>query len=84
LATKGLTVPSDHSLSAIPYPFLRDGADPIAAQAALDSALAMLVEGPELEAAIAAATERFDFDEQSRLRARKQELEDRLKQQNRS
>ena len=39
----------------------------------------MLVDGPELEAAIYAATERFDFDEQGRLRARKKELEDRLK-----
>ncbi|MFM5929748.1 MAG: DNA primase [Novosphingobium sp.] len=84
LSAKGLSLPHDHTLSGIPYPFVRDSADGQAAMIALDSAITMLVEGPELEAALVAATERFDFEEQSRLRARKQELEDRLKQQNRS
>ncbi len=84
LTSKGLSEPTEHSLSGIPYPFVRVAVEPQASVAALDSAVVMLVEGPELEAAIAAATERFDFEEQSRLRARKQELEDRLKQQNRS
>ncbi|MCW1403163.1 DNA primase [Novosphingobium sp. MW5] len=84
LAAKGLTPPSDETFAGIPYPFVRSGADPQSALASLDSAVLMLVEGPELEAAIAAATERFDFEEQSRLRQRKQELENRLKAQHRS
>ncbi len=84
LTNKGLTPPSDESFAGIPYPFARPGADPQSALASLDSAVVMLVEGPELEAAIEAATERFDFEEQSRLRQRKQELENRLKAQNRS
>lgn len=84
LSKKGLTPPSDESFAGIPYPFARPGADPQSALASLDSAVVMLIEGPELEAAIEAATERFDFEEQSRLRQRKQELENRLKAQNRS
>lgn len=84
LAGKGLTPPSEETFAGIPYPFVRSGADPQSALASLDSAIVMLVEGPELEAAIAAATERFDFEEQSRLRQRKQELENRLKAQHRS
>jgi DNA primase len=84
LAAKGLTSPSDESFAGIPYPFARSGADAQSALASLDSAVVMLVEGPELEAAIEAATQRFDFEEQSRLRQRKQELENRLKAQNRS
>jgi DNA primase len=84
LERKGLTRPSDETFAGIPYPFARSGADPQSALASLDSAITMLVEGPELEAAIEAATERFDFEEQSRLRQRKQELENRLKAQNRS
>ena len=47
---------------------------------ALATAVAMLVEEPMLEAAIMAATERFDFEEQQRLVKRKLEFDSRLRQ----
>lgn len=81
LATRNIVLPDEASYAGIRYPFTRPDADPEVAMRALDSAIRMLVEAPELDAAIAAATERFDFDEQSRLRACKKDLEDRLKAQ---
>ncbi len=68
------------------FSFLMEGSDPDDAREDLAEAIALLVERPELEAAIAAATARFDSDpegafaEQQRLRKRKLEIESRLGQ----
>jgi DNA primase len=68
------------------FSFLSEGADPEEARADLAEALALLVERPALEAAITAATARFETDpegafaEQQRLRKRKLEFESRLGQ----
>ena len=68
------------------YSFLVEGTDPQVAHEDLAEAVALLVEKPALEAAIAAATARFESDpegafaEQQRLRQRKLEIESRLGQ----
>ena len=68
------------------YSFLMEGTDPLAAREDLAEAVALVVERPALEAALKAATERFDSDpegafaEQQRLRQRKQHFDERLKQ----
>ncbi len=68
------------------FSFLMEGSDPGDAREDLSEAIALLVERPELEAAILAATARFDSDpegafaEQQRLRKRKLEIESRLGQ----
>ncbi len=68
------------------FSFLMEGSDPDDAREDLAEAISLLVERPELEAAIAAATARFDSDpegafaEQQRLRKRKLEIESRLGQ----
>jgi DNA primase len=73
-------------LDGIPFSFLLEGSDPGAAREDLAEALALLVERPVLDAAIAAATARFESDpegafaEQQRLRKRKLEFESRLGQ----
>ncbi|MBT2133805.1 DNA primase [Croceibacterium sp. LX-88] len=74
------TPPPDNA----PYSFLVEGTDPQAAREELAEAVALLVEKPALEAAIVAATARFETDpegafaEQQRLRERKLEIESRL------
>jgi len=66
------------------YSFLVEGSDPQGAREDLAEAVSLLVERPALEAAIAAATARFETDpegafaEQQRLRQRKLEIESRL------
>ncbi|MEO6388757.1 MAG: DNA primase [Croceibacterium sp.] len=66
------------------FSFLVEGTDPQVAREELAEAVALLVERPALEAAIAAATARFETDpegafmEQQRLRQRKLEIESRL------
>jgi len=66
------------------FSFLLEGSDPQGAREDLAEAVALLVERPALEAAIADATARFDHDpegafaEQQRLRKRKLEIEVRL------
>ena len=66
------------------FSFLVEGTDPQAAREDLAEAVSLLVERPALEAAIAAATARFETDpegafaEQQRLRQRKLEIESRL------
>jgi DNA primase len=66
------------------FSFLMEGTDPQVAREELAEAVALLVERPALDAAIAAATARFDIDpggafaEQQRLRQRKLEIELRL------
>ena len=68
------------------FAFLVEGSDPDEAREDLAEAVALLVERPALEAAIAAATRRFDTDpegafaEQQRLRKRKVEIDSRLGQ----
>lgn len=68
------------------FSFLVEGSDPAGARQDLAEAVALLVEKPALEAAIKAATARFDHDpegafaEQQRLRKRKLEIDERLGQ----
>ncbi|TIX50153.1 DNA primase [Alteraurantiacibacter aquimixticola] len=68
------------------FSFLVEGSDPDDAREDLAEAIALLVERPQLDAAIAAATSRFETDpegafaEQQRLRKRKLEIESRLGQ----
>lgn len=68
------------------FAFLGEGIDPIAAREDLAEAVSLLVERPALEAALSAATARFETDpegafaEQQRLRKRKLEFEQRLGQ----
>jgi DNA primase len=66
------------------FSFLVEGTDPQAAREDLAEAVSLLVERPAIDAAIAAATARFEVDpegafaEQQRLRQRKLEIESRL------
>src|SRR5690606_22002635 len=68
------------------FSFLVEGTDPRVAHEDLAEAVALLVERPAIEAAIVAATDRFESDpdgafaEQQRLRQRKLEIESRLGQ----
>jgi DNA primase len=69
------------------FSFLMEGADPQVAREDLAEAVALLVERPALEAALADATARFEqtfedsaFEEQQRLLKRKLEFERRLGQ----
>ncbi len=81
LEAKGIAVPAPADYGNIPYPFVRDAGPVDLAADCLDTALSVLIEGPALDTAISAATERFDMEEQARLRARRDELEQRLKAQ---
>jgi DNA primase len=81
-ALTSLAAPPDNT----PFSFLLEGTDPAAAREDLAEAVALLVERPALEAAIAEATARFESDpegafaEQQRLRKRKLEIDQRLGQ----
>jgi len=78
---QGLPAPPDKHR----YAFLREGTDPGDARAELAEAVTLLVERPTLKAALAAAGARFDedpegaFAEQTRLRERLSDLDERLK-----
>jgi len=80
ISASGLPAPPD----SVCYSFLLEGSDPKVARKDLAEAIALLVERPALDAAIAAATARFETDpegafaEQQRLRQRKLEIESRL------
>ena len=80
IATACFAPPPDSSR----FSFLLEGTDPQTAREDLAEAVALLVERPALEHAIAAATARFETDpegafaEQQRLRQRKLEIESRL------
>ncbi len=78
-AERGFAVPSPGDYARMPYPFLAEHTEPALAADALAAAVAMLVEGPAIDGAIAAATDRFDLAEQERLRERKRELTGRLR-----
>ncbi len=80
LADRGLAAPGPDDYARIRYPFVSDGVAESAASDALAAAVAILVEEPELDAALAAATERLDFDEQQRLLKRKLAMGARLRQ----
>ncbi len=80
LQSKGLAVPSPDDYARIRFPFVVDGAAREVAAETLATAVAILVEVPELDAAIEAATVREDFEEQQRLRKRKLEFDARLRQ----
>jgi len=79
---KAVATPPDNAR----FSFLLEGTDPQAVREDLAEAVALLVERPALEAAIAEATARFESDpdgafaEQQRLRKRKLEIEVRLGQ----
>jgi DNA primase len=79
-AAEAIAPPPDNTRFA----FLVEGSDPDSAREDLAEAVALLVERPALEAAIAEATARFETDpegafaEQQRLRERKLEIESRL------
>lgn len=79
LARLGVSPPAPDEYARIRFPFTSDAAAPAEALAALETAIRWLVLVPELEAGITAATERFDVEEQGRLRSRKEELERQLK-----
>ena len=82
LVPESIVPPSDETR----FSFLREGIDPKAACDDLAEAVSLLVERPALEAALAAATARFETDpegafaEQQRLLKRKLEFETRLGQ----
>ena len=82
-ATGNFAAPPDNAR----FSFLMEGADPQVAREDLAEAVALLVERPALEAALADATARFEqtfedaaFEEQQRLLKRKLEFERRLGQ----
>jgi len=81
ISVAGVLKPSPDSFC---FSFLVEGTDPRTAREDLAEAVALLVERPAIEAAIAAATARFETDpegafaEQQRLRQRKLEIESRL------
>ena len=83
ISAKGILPPPPDNAR---FSFLDEGTDPDDARQDLAEAIALLVERPALEAAIVAATARFEsdpetaFEEQQRLRKRKLEIEQRLGQ----
>jgi DNA primase len=83
LEARGIAVPTARECGGLAYPFLTSRAPVAVAVGTLDAALTLLVEGPGLAAALEGATARFDIEEQTRLRTRRKELEDRVKAQGR-
>jgi len=81
LTRHGVSPPPPDEYARIRFPFTSPTAQPAEALGALETAIRWLVLVPELDAGIAAATERFDVEEQGRLRSSKAELERRLKEQ---
>jgi len=83
ISASGILKPTPDSAC---FSFLVEGTDPRVAHEDLAEAVALLVERPAIEAAIVAATDRFETDpdgafaEQQRLRQRKLEIESRLGQ----
>jgi len=87
LAERGLAAPAPEEYAALRFGFLVDGAPDDQACTDLAQAIALLVERPALEAALAQATARFERDlsdgayaEQQRLLKRKLEFDSRLRQ----
>ncbi|NBW74965.1 MAG: DNA primase [Sphingomonadaceae bacterium] len=87
LAERGMATPTPEEYAAMRFGFLADAIPPEQARAELAQAIHLLVERPALEAALAAATKRFESDlsegayaEQQRLLKRKLEFDARLRQ----
>ncbi|NOU02379.1 MAG: DNA primase [Novosphingobium sp.] len=87
LAERGLAAPGPGEYASLRFGFLTENAAPEAARADLAQAIALLVERPALDAALAEATARFERDlsegayaEQQRLLKRKLEFDSRLRQ----
>ncbi|MDE2436559.1 MAG: DNA primase [Sphingomonadales bacterium] len=87
LSERGLVAPGPEEYASLRFGFLVDDAAPEAARADLAQAIALLVERPALDAALAEATARFERDlsegayaEQQRLLKRKLEFDSRLRQ----
>jgi DNA primase len=86
LAERKLLAPAARDYVGLPFAFLAEDADPAAARADLAEAMALLVERPALEAALAAAERRFAEDpegawaEQQRLLQTRLALERRMMQ----
>ena len=86
LAEQGLAAPAPEDIIGLRFGFLSEDATPDQAMAELGEAIALMVERPALEAALAAATARFEADpegafaEQQRLLKRKLEFDERLRQ----
>jgi DNA primase len=86
LADKGISLPSSDDQMRLRLPFVIDGHDADGARRALGEAVALLVEQPALETALAAAMKRYEEDltdearlEHERLRKRKLEFDARLR-----
>jgi len=87
LADKGISLPSSDDQMRLRLPFVIDGHEADGARRALREAVALLVEQPALETALAAAMKRYEQDltdearlEHERLRKRKLEFDARLRQ----
>ena len=87
LAQRGLASPAPDEYASLRFGFLAEGAAPEAVRADLAQAIALLVERPALDAALAEATARFERDlsegayaEQQRLLKRKLAFDARLRQ----
>lgn len=87
LASKGISLPRSDDQTRLRLPFVIDGHDAEGARHALREAIALLVEQPALEAALAGAMKRYEQDltdearlEHERLRKRKLEFDARLRQ----
>ena len=91
LARQGMAVPAASDYADMRFGFLGEATEPEAAVAELDRAVGLLVERPELEAALSDATGRFEhalsddeyaeaWAEQQRLLKRKLEFDTRLRQ----
>jgi DNA primase len=87
LAERGMAPPAPDEYASMRFGFLSDTAPPEAARADLAQAIALLVERPALDAALAEATARFERDlsegayaEQQRLLKRKLAFDARLRQ----
>lgn len=85
-ASRGLVLPQFFDQTGVSFAFLDDTATSDRAQAELGDVIAVLVERPAIEAALAEATERFEremsesaFAEQQRLRLRKLEFDSRMR-----
>jgi len=87
LVQQGFVAPAPEDYAAMPFGFLRDDLPDLDARRELEQAVALLVERPALETALAAATARFEaelsdgaYAEQQRLLKRKLEFDARLRQ----
>jgi DNA primase len=80
LVAKGVVLPPADRARRLAYPFVNPEAEPGFAVRALALAIEKFVEEPAIDAAIIAATERQDIDEQQRLRLRKAQLGERMRE----